>query len=134
VAQLIIPESHRALAKSAGVAVLTTIGPDGYPQSTAVGYLLDGDLFRMTVASGKQKLKNLQRRPECSVFVFDPATTHRTLEIRGRAELIPDDDFAWAARIAESLGSSVEEVRRIHPPGEHRFCVTVHPVKATTFG
>jgi PPOX class probable F420-dependent enzyme len=129
-----IPESHRSLAETAGTAVLTTLGPDGFPQSTAVGYLLDGELFRMTVTSGKQKLKNLQRRPECTVFVFDPANPHRTVEVRGRAELIADDDLVWAAKIAESLGSSVDVVRTLTPPGEHRFCISVHPVKVNTFG
>ena len=131
---MIIPDSHRDLAESAGTAVLTTLGPDGFPQSTAVGYLLDGEVFRMTVTGARQKLRNLQRRPECTVFVFDPASTGRTLEVRGRAEIIPDDDLAWAARIAGSLGSSVDEVRRLTPPGAHRFCIAVHPVKANTFG
>jgi PPOX class probable F420-dependent enzyme len=129
-----IPTSHRDLAEQAGIAILSTFGADGFPQSTAVGYLLDDDVFRITVASGKQKLKNLRQRPECTVFILDPLNPHRTLEVRGRAELIPDDDFVWAAKIAESRGGSVEDVRRITPPGERRFCIAVHPVKSNTFG
>jgi PPOX class probable F420-dependent enzyme len=130
----IIPDSHRRLAEAAGIAVLSTFGPDGFPQSTAIGYLLDEDVFRITVSSGKQKLRNLRRKPECNLFVLDVANPHRTLEVRGRAELIADDDFAWATKIAESLGSSLDEVRRITPPGEQRFCIAVHPVKTITFG
>jgi PPOX class probable F420-dependent enzyme len=130
-----IPISHRDLAEAAGIAVLSTIGPDGFPQSTAVGYLLEpDDVFRITVSSDKQKLRNLQQRPECTVFIIDPVNAHRTLEVRGRAELIPDDDFAWAAKIAESRGGSIEDVRRITPAGAHRFCIAVHPVKSNTFG
>jgi PPOX class probable F420-dependent enzyme len=130
----IIPDSHRDVAESAGIAVLSTIGSGGYPQSTAVGYLLDGDVFRFTVSSDKQKLKNLRRKPECSVFVFDPANLHKTLEIRGKAELIPDDDYVWAAKIAERGGSTAEVVRGLTPAGERRFCIAVHPVKVNTFG
>jgi PPOX class probable F420-dependent enzyme len=131
---MIIPASHRSLVETAGVAVLTTLGPDGFPQSSAVSYWLDGEVLRMTVTSGKQKLKNLQRTPECTVFVLDPANVYRTVELRGRAELIADDDLVWAAKIAESRGSTLDEVRRLTPPGEQRFCISVHPVKANTFG
>jgi PPOX class probable F420-dependent enzyme len=130
----VIPDSHRELAEKAGIAILSTFGPDGFPQSTAVGYLLDDDVFRISVSSGKQKLRNLQQRSECTVFILDPANAHRTLEVRGRAELIPDDDFVWAAKLAESRGGTVEDVRRITPSGERRFCIAVHPVKSNTFG
>jgi PPOX class probable F420-dependent enzyme len=129
-----IPDSHRDLADRGGIAILSTFGVDGFPQTTAVGYLYDGGAFRMTVTSARQKLKNLQRRPECTVFIVDPANVYRTLEVRGRAELIPDDDLSWAARIAESNGGSVEQVRSLTPPGERRFCISVHPVKVATYG
>jgi PPOX class probable F420-dependent enzyme len=130
----LIPQSHRDLAENAAVAILTTFGPDGFPQSTAVGYLFDDDVFRITVSSDKQKLKNLRRVPECTVFLLDVANTFRTVEVRGRAEIIPDDDFTWAAKIAESRGGSVEDVRRITPPGTRRFCIAVHPIKVNTYG
>ena len=129
-----ISDSHRALAEDGSLAILSTFGADGFPQTTAVGYLLDGDVFRITVSSGKQKLKNLQRKPECSLFLIDPSNAYRTLEIRGRAELLPDDDYAWAAKIAESNGSTVDYVRSITPEGERRFCIAVHPVKVRTYG
>jgi PPOX class probable F420-dependent enzyme len=130
----ILPDTHLDVAHSSPVAVLSTFGPDGFPQSTAVGFLLDGDVFRISVGTDKQKFKNLQRRPECSLFIFDPANQHRTLEVRGRAELIPDDDYTWAAQIAGRHGGSADDVRRVAVPGSRRFCIAVHPVKATTFG
>lgn len=131
----LIPDSHSDLAANAAVAILSTIGADGFPQTTAVGYWLDDDgLFRITVSDDKQKLKNLQRTPECCIFLLDITNTYRTVEVRGRAEIIPDDDFVWAAKIAESRGATVDEVRRVTPPGAHRFCITVHPVKVNTNG
>jgi PPOX class probable F420-dependent enzyme len=130
----LIPDSHRDLAEHAAVAILSTLGPDGFPQSTAVGYWLDGGVFRITVSDDRQKLKNLRRRPECTIFLLDLANTYRTVEVRGRAELIPDDDFVWAAKIAECRGGTVEDVRRVTPPGAHRFCIAVRPVKVNTYG
>jgi PPOX class probable F420-dependent enzyme len=129
-----IPDSHRDLGEVAPIAVLSTFGPDGFPQVTAVGYLYEEGVFRITVSSEKQKLKNLQRKPECTLFLVDPANPYRTLEVRGRAELIADDDFGWAAKIAESRGGTVEQVRSITPPGTRRVCITVHPVKVVPYG
>jgi PPOX class probable F420-dependent enzyme len=128
----LIPDSHRDLAANAPVAILTTSGLDGFPQTTAVGYWLDDDIFRITVSDDKQKLRNLQRTPECGIFILDVVNTLRTVEVRGRAEVIPDDDLMWAAKIAESRGGTVDDVRRLTPPGSHRVCIAVHPVKVNT--
>jgi PPOX class probable F420-dependent enzyme len=131
----LIPESHRDLAANAAVAILSTLGPDGFPQTTAVGYWLDDEgVFRITVSDDKQKLKNVQRTPECGIFLLDIANTYRTVEVRGRAEVIPDDDYEWAAKIAESRGASVADVRRVTPAGAHRYCIAVRPVKVNTYG
>jgi len=40
-----IPSSHRDLAEATGVGVLSTVGTDGVPQSTAVWYKLEGDVI-----------------------------------------------------------------------------------------
>lgn len=130
----LIPDTHRELAESAGTAILSTLGPDGFPQTTAVGYWLDGDVFRISVSTDKQKLKNLQRTPECSVFIIDFSNPYRTLEVRGRADVIADDDYEWAAKIAESRGSTADVIRKLTPAGERRFSIAVHPVKVATFG
>ncbi len=54
-----VPESHRDLLAS-DVAVLATIGPDGYPQVTAQWFLLDEDgalkLSLNTAGSGATEL------------------------------------------------------------------------------
>ena len=52
-----IPESHQDLL-TAEVAILATIGQDGYPQA----------------------------QPECTLFILDTANPYRTLEIRARGD------------------------------------------------
>ncbi|MCM3922982.1 PPOX class F420-dependent oxidoreductase [Frankia sp. AiPs1] len=130
----LIPETHRDLAQNAEVAILTTLGPDGAPQTTAVGYLLDDGVFRISVSSDKQKLKNLQRTPQVSLFLLDITNVYRTVEVRGTAEVILDDDYTFAAKIAESRGRTADDIRKLTPPGEHRYCIAVTPAKINTFG
>lgn len=130
----LIPETHRDLAQNAAVAILTTLGPDGAPQTTAVGYLFDDGVFRISVSSDKQKLKNLQRNPQCSLFLLDVANVYHTVEVRGAAEVILDEDYTWAAKIAESNGRTADDVRKLTPPGALRYSIAVHPTKINTFG
>ncbi len=131
----IIPDSHRELAEAAGIAVLSTFGPDGFPQSTAVGYLLDGDLFR---ANGQLRQAETEKPATAAgMHAIHPGPRQPSPHARSprpSRSLIADDDFTWAAKVAESRGGTVDDVRRITPPGQHRFCITVHPVKTTTYG
>jgi PPOX class probable F420-dependent enzyme len=124
------PESHRDLLQ-AQVAVLATRGGDGYPQVTALWFVLDGDTLTLSLNTTRQKTKNLQRDPECALFIMDPANPYRTMEIRARAEIIPDTDGAVVAKVQEKYGADVRENDR---PGEARAAVILHPVKVNTWG
>src|SRR5258708_37845042 len=102
-----IPESHRDLL-DAPVAVLATMGPDGYPQVTATWFLHDADdTVKLSLTTTRQKVKNLSRHPACTLFILDPTNPYRTLEIRARAEVHPDPDFAFAARQGQKYGADV---------------------------
>jgi PPOX class probable F420-dependent enzyme len=127
-----IPESFRPLVEAPGVATLVTNGANGYPQATAVWYLLDddGDL-KISLNTTRQKAKNLLRDPKCTLFFVDPANPYRTLEIRANAELTPDPDKAFALRAGAKYGADPRENDR---PGESRAIVTLHPVKVNTRG
>jgi PPOX class probable F420-dependent enzyme len=128
----LIPASHRDLADH-GIGFLSTIGPDGFPQVTAVGFLVDDDTVLITASDARQKVKNLRRNPQCTFFVADPANPHRTLELRGVAELIPDGEYTWAARIAGANGATVEQVKARDLPGELRHCIAVRPAKVNAW-
>jgi PPOX class probable F420-dependent enzyme len=127
-----IPASHRNLL-DAPVGVLATIGPDGFPQVTALWFLFDeGEgVVRFSLNTTRQKTKNLRRRPQASFLVLDPANPYRTLEVRGRAELEPDDDYAFADRVGAKYGA---DLRKMDKPGEERVVVTLRPAKANTWG
>ena len=69
-----IPESHRDLLDTPIPVTLATIGPSGHPQVTAIWAILRGDTVVTSLAAVRQKLKNLQARPQATVFVIDPKT------------------------------------------------------------
>jgi len=126
-----VPASHRDLLQT-DVAVLATIGSDGYPQVTALWFLADdAGVVRLSLNTSRQKVKNLQRHSECTLFLLDPANPYRTLEIRARAEIQPDPDYVFA----DQLGAKYRaDLRHNDKPGESRVVVTLHPVKYNTWG
>ena len=98
-----IPASHRDLLQTNQVVILATNGADGFPQLTATWFLAEADgTVRISLTTTRQKTKNLQRRPEATLFFLDPANPYRTLEIRARAEIAPDADYVFAAASAPS--------------------------------
>jgi PPOX class probable F420-dependent enzyme len=126
-----IPESHRDLL-NANVAVLATIGQDGFPQVTALWFLFDEGTIKMSLNTTRQKVKNLQAHPECSFFILDPANPYRTLEIRARAEITPDPDYTFAKKLGAKYGGVDLSTR--DRPGERRVVVSLQPLKVNTWG
>jgi len=125
-----IPDSHRDLL---GLPVLTlgTIGPDGHPQLTEVWFLAEDDEVKLSLNTSRQKVRNLQRDPRCSVLLLDLANPYRYVEVRGDADITPDDDYAFADRVGEKYGADLRENDR---PGETRVVVTVRPTRVHTWG
>lgn len=125
------PESHQDLLQ-AEVATLATIAPDGFPQVTALWFLFDDDTLKLSLNTSRQKVKNLQARPECTLFILDPANPYRTLEVRARAEITPDADYAFAKKLGAKYGGA--DFSANDRPGETRVVVSLQPVKVNTWG
>lgn len=126
------PISHQDLLK-APVATLATIGSDGYPQVTALWFLFDEDgVLKLSLNTTRQKVKNLQAHSECTLFILDPASPYRTLEIRARAEITPDPDYTFARKLGAKYGGA--DVSKNDRPGETRAMVTLHPIKVNVWG
>ena len=120
-----IPASHRDLLDGQ-FATLATIGPDGRPQVSEVWFLAEGDTVAISLNSSRQKTKNLRANPAASVFLLDLAVPFRYLEIRGDAEVIPDDDYSFADQVGEKYGADL----RVHDqPGDTRVKVVIRPVR-----
>lgn len=122
-----IPGTHRDLLNM-DVGILATIEKGGYPQVTALWFVYQDEdgRVKLYLNETRQKVKNLQKHPECTFFIIDRANPLRTLEIRARAELQPDPDYTFADALDKKYGSNV---RKLDPPGQIRILVTLVPVK-----
>ncbi|MEV5411342.1 PPOX class F420-dependent oxidoreductase [Thermopolyspora sp. NPDC052614] len=122
-----IPEGFKDLLE-AGTAILATNGASGRPQVTAVAFLYDAEdgLLKISLNDTRQKTKNLRRDPKATLFIVDPQTPYRTLEIRGDAEILPDPDFSACARVSAKYNADFH----VHDkPGETRSLVILHPAR-----
>jgi PPOX class probable F420-dependent enzyme len=120
-----IPDSHRDLL-DAQVATLATIDPVGRPQLSAVWFVADGDDVRVSLNTTRQKTKNLRRSPACCLFILDTANPYRYVELRGDAEIAPDADGAFAARVGAKYDT---DVTAYDAPGDERVVVTINPTR-----
>ena len=125
-----IPESHRDLL-DAPIAALGTIGPDGRPQVTLLWFLFDDGEVRISLNEARQKLKNLQARPEASLLIFDPANLYRYLELRGDATVELDADRSFAGKVGAKYQADLSEHDQ---PGQQRYVVALRPTKVNVWG
>jgi len=120
-----IPATHRDLL-DAQVATLGTVGQDGLPQLSEVWFLADGDTVGISLNTARQKTKNLLANPAVNLFILDLAIPQRYLELRGDAEITPDDDYAFADRVGAKYHANL---RDHDAPGAARVVVTIRPVR-----
>jgi len=85
-----IPASHLDLLIRPIHGVLTTMMPDGQPQSSLVWCDYDGERARINTTLERQKGKNMRADPRATLLVVDPDDTTRYIEIRGEAELVEE--------------------------------------------
>ncbi len=82
-----IPDSHLDLLLRPIHAVLTTLMPDGQPQSCLMWCDFDGQCARINTTAQRQKGKNMLADPRVTLLLIDPDDTSRYMEIRGDVEL-----------------------------------------------
>jgi PPOX class probable F420-dependent enzyme len=79
-----IPESHLSLIDGPYTVALSTVQPDGQPQTTPVWCNRKGDYLYINVMKGFRKEKNMRRNHNISILAFDPHNPLHNIEIRGR--------------------------------------------------
>ena len=78
-----IPESHRELIDGPYIIALTTIMPDGQPQTTPVWCNRKDEYIFVNVMKGFRKEKNMRSNPKVSILAYDPKNPLHNIEIRG---------------------------------------------------
>jgi PPOX class probable F420-dependent enzyme len=124
-----IPESHRDLLNEQ-VLALATIGSSGRPQLSNVWFIIEGDTIKMSLNTARQKVKNLQANPACSVIITGNPP-YKYLEVRGDAEITPDDDYEFADKVGAKYNA---DLRDRDNPGDKRVIVTIRPSRVVAWG
>ncbi len=73
----------KALAQGSNFAALTTLMPDGQPQTQIMCVGADDDHLLINTTVGRQKFRNVQADPRVTVTVFDSDNPYRYVEARG---------------------------------------------------
>jgi PPOX class probable F420-dependent enzyme len=79
-----IPDSHRDLLQAPIHGVLTTMMPDGQPQSSIVWVDCDGENILLNTTLERQKGRNMCANPKVTILVIDPKNSSRWIQVQGR--------------------------------------------------
>src|SRR5687768_1499950 len=122
-----IPDAFRDLVECPPVAALSTVMPDGYPQTSVVWCDFDGTCVRVNTMRGFAKERNMRRDPRVTLLCYDPGQPSRYLEVRGRVVEMTADG---AAEHLDALASTYAG-RRVRYFGDvipERFGATETPI------
>ena len=117
------PDSHKDFLDFP-VASLTTIGDDGFPQSTLLWFLHDEGELKLSLNKSRLKTRNLLKRPQVSLLIPDFSDPMKYLEVRGIARAQDDPDKAFAAKLGAKYGA---DLAAYDQPGDERMVITIEP-------
>ncbi|MFB6807351.1 PPOX class F420-dependent oxidoreductase [Streptomyces sp. NPDC056387] len=127
---IVLNETVRKLLDSPHPAVLSTIDPDGSPQSSVVWVTRDGGDVLVSTEQGRRKERNIARDARVGLTVFDTANPFVYVEIRGTATLTEDTGREVAVRIAEEyMGPGAGKEYAEGPAENVRVVVRITPTK-----
>lgn len=129
-----IPNTHLDLLLNPVHGVLTTMMPDGTPQSSIVWVDYDGENVLINTTLERQKGRNMQANPKVAILVIDPKDSSRWIEIRGQVrEMTEAGAEVHADKLTQRYTRKQYFYRDIYPPEqrekETRVIVKVEPIK-----
>ncbi|HEY6040738.1 MAG TPA: PPOX class F420-dependent oxidoreductase [Anaerolineae bacterium] len=131
-----IPASHRDLFARPVHGVLTTMMPDGTPQSSIVWVDYDGEFVLINTTLERQKGRNMRANPKVAVLVIDPADSGRWVQVRGQVrEMTREGAIAHADKLTQRYTPKQYFYRDIYPPEqmdkESRVIVKIEPLNVS---
>ena len=131
-----VPNTHRDLFEKPVHGVLTTMMPDGTPQSSIVWVDYAGEYLLINTTLERQKGRNMCANPKVAILVIDPKDTSRWIEVRGQVkEMTEDGAEAHADMLTQRYTGKQHFYRDIYPPEqkekETRVIVKIQPLKVS---
>jgi PPOX class probable F420-dependent enzyme len=99
--------------------VMSTINPDGQPQSSVVWAKVQDDQVVISTIRGRRKCRNMERDPRVTLIAYDPENPYHYTELRGSVSL----DEAGGDELINELSLAYEGKPFNHPPGQVRVVV-----------
>jgi PPOX class probable F420-dependent enzyme len=131
----VIPASHLDLLTRPIIGVLTTMLPDGQPQSSLVWVDFDGECARTNTTLERRKGRNMLANPRVSLLVVDPDDTSRFLQVRGDAELVSEGAIAHLDGLTRAYTRHPRFYGYVYPreqqTRERRVIVRIHARRVT---
>jgi PPOX class probable F420-dependent enzyme len=125
-----LSEEARELLDAPNHATVTSLNPDGGPQSTVVWVRRDGDDVLFSTVKGRRKPRNFARDPRASLLVIDPGNPYRYVEVRGQVTMEDDPEGS----LIQELSLKYRDQPWEEPPGAERLIVRIRPEKVTLRG
>jgi len=116
----------KRLIDASTFAIVSTVNPDGGPQSSVVWVKRDGDDVLFSTIRGRRKTRNMERDPRVSIALYDPADPYHYVEVRGPVSLTEDG----GPELIEELSQKYDGAPfREGNPANVRVVVRVTPAK-----
>ena len=131
-----IPDTHRDLLQEPVHGVLTTMMPDGTPQSSIVWADYDGEYVLINTTLERQKGRNMRCNPKIALLVIDPKDSTRWVAVRGTVtEMTTDGAEEHADRLTQRYTGKQHFYGDIYPveqkQKETRVVVKIEPLKVS---
>ncbi|GAA0738130.1 PPOX class F420-dependent oxidoreductase [Dactylosporangium roseum] len=97
-------DTLRELLDRRAFLVLSTINPDGAPQSSVIWAKHDGGDLVFSTIRGRRKTRNMERDPRVSLCVYDPANPYRYVEVRGTVSLTEEGGPELIQELSRAYG------------------------------
>jgi PPOX class probable F420-dependent enzyme len=126
-----IPKTYLDLIDGPYWAALTTVMPDGRPQTTPVWCNREGGYVLTNTMQGFRKEKNMRANPHVTLFIYDPRNPLRNVEVRGRVvEMTEAGAVEHNDRLAQ-LYTGRPDARFFGDAVPTELAAVYHPVKVT---
>lgn len=122
-----IEPAVKELAQGKNFAALTTLLPDGQPQTQIMWVDADDDHVLINTEVHRQKFKNVERDGRVTVTIFDAANPYHYAEVRGKVDQVVKGDEA--RRHIDALSEKYVGGPYANPIQSERVLLKIAPVR-----
>jgi PPOX class probable F420-dependent enzyme len=125
-------EAQKQFLENPYAGIVTTLRPDGSPQTTVVWVDVDDRGVSFNTAVGRAKERYLRENPKVSLLVIDPSDQYKWVSISGRARLTTEGADPQIDRLAKKYLGKDEYPFRTDT--EQRISVRIEPERVDSSG